>query len=212
MKQLNNNLINSLDPWTIFCVFSTTESHISKFFNITTSLFFTRQFNLVLDEELCYKLYSNNFKYIFDINENYHETIIHKIDVGDNNSLIIFQGNLKSLLANEELFKDIIDRNLINTSLFIFNHIKWKNICKKFLEKDIVLSGGSSTRRHMLSPIHIRLIICLTCFNFSYKDIVTSFNVISKNKEISMPKDALTSPLPPIIKIAHNNTASLAPS
>lgn len=203
MKQLNNNPINhippntgALHPWTTFCVFSTTESHISKFFNVTTSLFFTREFNLILNEDLCTRLYSNNFRYIFDINENYHETIIYNIDVGDNNSLIIFRGNLQALLVNEELFKNIIVRKLINSSVFILNNIKWKDFCKEFLKKDIVLSGGSSTRRHMLSPIHIRLVIVLTAFKFNYKDIVRSFNVISKEKELSLPKDNLTSPLP----------------
>lgn len=205
MKQLNNNLINSLHPWIILCVFSTTESHISKFFNITTSLFFTKHLNFVLDEELCTRLYSNNFKYIFDINENYHEVLIRKIDVGDNNSLIIYQGDLNSLLTNEELFKDVIDRKLINSSFFIFNNIKWKNICKKFLEKNIVISGGSSTRRHIMAPIHIKLILILTCLKFAYEDVVTSFNIISKNKEISMPKNDSTSPLPTKFRINRKN-------
>lgn len=208
MKQFNKNLAYNLNPWTIFCVFSTTESHISKFFNITSSLFFTLQFRLCLDDDLSRRLYYNDYKYIFNIDEKYPEQIIDKIDVGDSNILIVFRGNLKSLLANEELFKDIIDRNLINKSLFIFHNIKWKDICKKFLEKNIVLSGGSSTRRHIISPIHVKLMAVLNIFEFSYQDVVSSFNDISKLKEISLPKNELSFKAPTRTKQLSNKSAS----
>lgn len=191
MKHFNSKPILSLSPWTIFCVFSITESHKSKFFSLTTSLFFTNQFKLVLDDEVSRPLYYNNYKYIFDINDNYPIQIIEKIDVGDNNTLILFKGDLKSLLANQELFKDVVQRNEIRKSLFIFHNIKWKDICKNFLENNIVISGGSSTRRHIISPVQVKLMVVLNIFNFSYQDIVSSFNNISILKEISLPKDSL---------------------
>jgi hypothetical protein len=73
----------------------------------------------------------------------------------------IFNGNLNNLLNNSELFKKTLDNKLISKSVFIFHDIKWKNVCKAFLEIDIIISGRSSTKQHIISPLHLKLIFAI---------------------------------------------------
>jgi len=191
MKLFNNNRIYSLDPWTIFSVFSTTETLTSKKFNVTTSLFFTGLFKLNLHDELSRRLYYNGIFCIFDLDENSLQPITTKIDVGDGKNLIIYQGTLNSLLENDQFFKCDDFANVLNKSAFIFHNYRWTEICTKFSDKDIFICGGSSTRRHILAPIHLKLMTVLTNFDFTYQDVVSSFNDISKLKQISLPKGNL---------------------
>lgn len=51
----------------------------------------------------------------------------------------------------------------------------------------IVVSGGSSTKRHMLSPVHYKLLIIILCFGFVYQNIINFHH--NFHREISMPKD-----------------------
>lgn len=74
---------------------------------------------------------------------------------------IIFNGNLNNLLNNDELFKKILDNKLISKSVFILHDIKWKNICKAFLEINIIVSGRSSIKQHIISPLHLKLIFAI---------------------------------------------------
>lgn len=201
MTYSNKNPNYALDPWTIFSTFSITESDKSNFYSITSSTYFTGEFKLNVDEELLYRFYGTNFKYIFDINDRYPETSIQTLGENDN-ILVIFKGDLKALLAHEELFKDMMHRKYINNSLFIFHNLKWKDICRQFLVQNIIVSGGSSTRRHIISPVHVKMLIGITAFGFTYQDVVSSFNKISKLKEISMPKDELNFKVSTLMKQA----------
>ena len=190
MTYLNKNFNPGVSPWATFCVFSITESGKSEFLSITSSVFFSSKFNLAVNDELVCKLHDTNFKVIFDIDNSYPETIIEKFGEEDS-TIIVFKGTLEALLSHEEFFKDNINKKYISNSLFIFHTIPWKEICKQFLIRNIVISGGSSTRRHIISPVHVKLMVALNTFNFSYQDVVSSFNKISRYKEISMPKDEL---------------------
>lgn len=172
-------------------MFSSTEFEKSKFYNVTASTFFSGLFFIKVNDELKHKLFYSNFKYIFDINSNYREYSIEKFEINDKN-MFVYKGDLNSIINNGELFKDTIDKNIINNSIFIFHNIKWKDVCKGFLSKNIVISGGSSTKRHILAPIHYKLVSAIQIFDFLYQDIVTSFTKICKEKEISMPKDELS--------------------
>ena len=192
MKLFNNNRIYSLDPWTIFSVFSTTETFTSKKFNVTTSLFFTGLFKLNLHDELSRRLYYNGISCIFDLDDKCLQPSTTKIDVGEGHNLIVYQGTLNSLLENnDQFFKSDDFANLINKSAFIFHNYRWTEICTRFSDKDIFICGGSTTRRHILAPIHLKLMTVLTNFDFTYQDVVSSFNDISKLKQISLPKGNL---------------------
>lgn len=50
----------------------------------------------------------------------------------------------------------IDDVNSTNT-IFIFNDLTWKEVIQNFRARNIVLSGGSITKRHMLTPVHFKL-------------------------------------------------------
>ena len=191
MTNFNNKNI-PFNKWTIFCVLSNTEFNKSNFHNVTASTFFTNEYNLKLNDDLLDKLTFNNLFHIFDIDPRYSE-VTTEIITHNNQIITIIKGDLKGIINNGEIFKETIDEHIINRSVFIFHNLKWKDICKEFTSQNIIISGGSSTKRHIISPIHIRMVTILIVFIFSYKDIVTSFNVITKNKEISMPKDDLTS-------------------
>jgi hypothetical protein len=87
----------------------------------------------------------------------------------------------------------------LSTKIFFFEYTQWKILVRKFHDLGITLSGGSTTKRHLLSPVHMRLSSFLfiiegyqesldnTITSYQLNNLVHSFNVIenfSKNNDI----------------------------
>ena len=79
--------------------------------------------------------------------------------------------------------------NLIN-SVFIFDYTEWKDLVHKFKKFNIELSGGSTTKRQVLSPVQInlaRFLISVDGLKKSHNTVVNSFNLHEKiHKKVSI--------------------------
>nr|QWO71393.1 RNA polymerase [Termitomyces bulborhizus] len=60
----------------------------------------------------------------------------------------------------------------------VFKNISWNTICANFAKKDLDISGGSTNKRHLLSPIQYKLSIFLYLIkgNFSSQTVRSSFH------------------------------------
>jgi hypothetical protein len=184
MTLLNN------DAWKIFCVFSSPEFYKTKSYNVIASIFITKCVKFQSNISNC--LVDYNFEHVFEISSYISEPIRKDLMI-NGKKFTYLNCNLDYLLLEDGiLIKGTLNTDLISKSVFVFNDIKWKDICKAFLQKNIIISGGSSTKRHIVSPIHFKLINVLNCFGYNYLDIVTSFD--SLNKDIAMPKENISTP------------------
>lgn len=69
--------------------------------------------------------------------------------------------------------------------IFIFNTQNWRQICDAFALTSINISGGSNTKKHILSPINHRLSLFLMCLysgSNSSNEINKSFNMYLGNE------------------------------
>jgi DNA-dependent RNA polymerase len=89
---------------------------------------------------------------------------------------------LDHLFFTEEFLDDYLFSNKFNliNSAFIFDHTEWKDLVHKFKKLNITLSGGSNTKRQVLSPVQLnlaRFVISIDGFKESHKSVVNSFNI-----------------------------------
>ena len=194
MTNLNFYSNIASNSWAIFSVFSQTEFHKTNKYNITASTFITNGFNFKFDDTNLIKLVENKFTHIFVISDEFTSCESIPITIHDH-TITIVKSNLKGILTDGILFKLTLDKTIIKHSLFIFLNYNWKDICKEFSSNGIIICGGSSTKRHIISPLHYRIVVGIHCFGFTYNDIVKSFSNI--DKERSMPKDDLTKSINP---------------
>ena len=85
----------------------------------------------------------------------------------------------------EYLFEDNKKDALLYT--FIFESDNWTEISEWFSILSIIISGGSNTKKHKLSPLHHRLsqfLICLYGGRCSLNEVNKSFNLNLKNPKI----------------------------
>lgn len=89
---------------------------------------------------------------------------------------------LDHLFFTEKFLDDYLFSNKFNliNSAFIFDFTEWKDLVHKFKILNITLSGGSNTKRQVLSPVQLnlaRFLISIDGFKDSHKTVVNSFNI-----------------------------------
>lgn len=57
----------------------------------------------------------------------------------------------------EKRVVDIFVNNNINQMIFMFNNMEYRSVAAELAYHGIIVSGGSNTKKHMLSPIQLRL-------------------------------------------------------
>lgn len=89
------------------------------------------------------------------------------------------------------LLTSIIKQNNF-TPIFIFRNISWMEVLFQFFVFNYRISGGSYTKRHILSPLQYRLFQFLNCVDYNLEShIVKSFhlgNMFSKHSIIDFTK------------------------
>lgn len=116
---------------------------------------------------------------IYDLNK----TFVNISERKDLNYILV----LDQLFFTEEFLNDNLFSqkfNLLINSVFIFDHTEWKDLVHKFKILNITLSGGSTTKRQVLSPVQLnlaRFLISIDGFKDSHKSVVESFNI---NEEV----------------------------
>nr|YP_009493229.1 hypothetical protein [Ganoderma calidophilum]AWJ64024.1 hypothetical protein [Ganoderma calidophilum] len=88
-------------------------------------------------------------------------------------------------------YKELIDSNILNNKnwiidkFFVFNHIRYEHLVFLLRTKGIIISGGTHNRRHIISPLELRLVLnLLLFFNFSnkiHKEQVDYINYIAQS-------------------------------
>jgi len=78
----------------------------------------------------------------------------------------------------KKIIKDTVDnKKLPNHLIFIFEETSWFEILAYFRKQNIIVSGGSTTKRHILSPIDIRLSqFFISVFRGKCTEIINSFH------------------------------------
>jgi hypothetical protein len=92
---------------------------------------------------------------------------------------------------NEEVFRsrDVVFKNLYKT-IFIFDNIQWSEVCLHFKTKNIIISGGSNTKKHILNPIEFKFSIYLRGLGVTVDNVTNSFH--NTPKEFSYPSGKKT--------------------
>ena len=93
---------------------------------------------------------------------------------------------LASTVSIEDFLAQIIggDQNkkyLLNNALFIFDNLTWLNLQLLFRYLNIVLSGGSISKRHILSTSQFNLSNNLHVLNYNKEAIYNSFITLHKS-------------------------------
>jgi hypothetical protein len=120
------------------------------------------------------KVYNGNLK-ILAVDEEFTEAKTERI--GDS-----FANNFYFLEVPAELFfslegiKSILIKN-INQYIFIFKDVDYGTIVTRLALYNVILSGGSNTKKHILSPIQLRLArFLIALLNGGGSDVANSFH------------------------------------
>lgn len=65
----------------------------------------------------------------------------------------------------------LINNKNINHSIFLFRNLDYREIVTNLALFKVIISGGSNSKKHILSPIQLRLarfIIAISAFNRSW--------------------------------------------
>lgn len=100
-----------------------------------------------------------------------------------NTQFAVFNISHKDFFTKESL--NILLLKNHNNSRFMIFHFEnqtWANLLLNFRRFDIIVSGGSNTKRHILSPIQLRLAQFIVCLEgFSSSGVVESFKLDLKS-------------------------------
>lgn len=71
----------------------------------------------------------------------------------------------RNLFFTLECFEHLIDENKEDSfeNIFVFDGISWKELCAQFALISIDISGGSNTKKHLLSNLQFKLALFLSC-------------------------------------------------
>jgi hypothetical protein len=178
-NKLEHNMVCSIVQYPYPIYLNKIENNIS-FLNENTDFFQNRKFivvHLCLDivengedmliNENIFKLFKINiYEYLNLFNEfNYN---IRIKDILEN--LVKFENKkgkeikIEGLEVSNMLVKDNMENYNV---IFIFDGITWSNIILLFKNMNISIYGGSSSRRHLLSTVHLNLV--------KFLDVLTNF-------------------------------------
>ena len=147
---------------------------INFYFN---SELMVKRLNLFYDDKLIIYIIDNYCE-----GEEIKEYKINYSSTNDYNLIIIPTKNFYTKKIITDL---LINNKNINHSIFLFKNIGYKEIVVNLTLFDIIISGGSNSKKHMISPIQMRLARFLIAIsNFSSNEVANSFHFDQhKNKQ-----------------------------
>jgi hypothetical protein len=147
-----------------------------SYYIIASSYYFgsIKMVNLLTGDTLVKRLdmvYDSNIR-ILIISKDYKELKVEKIGYFFSKDFILYYVPM-DLFFSKEIIKEIIFENKnIHQFIFIFKDKDYGNLVADFNLFNIIISGGSNTKKHILSPIQLRL----ARFLIAYLPL-TGFNV-----------------------------------
>ena len=121
-------------------------------------------------------VYNNKLKIIMisDKSEGIKRTISIGNSIQSKYELVVLP---KNLFYTVETLRDLLLNESINKTIFIFNNLDYCDIVANFATFKLIISGGSNTKKHIISPIQMRLARFLIAINeFSDSEVVESFH------------------------------------
>jgi len=120
---------------------------------------------------------------IINVNTDDIETKTEKIGDSFNTDFIVYNISYKNFFKKETLdFLLLKNHNNSRFMIFHFETQTWSNLLLNFRRFDIIVSGGSNTKRHILSPIQLRLAQFIVCLEgISSSGVVESFKLDLKS-------------------------------
>lgn len=119
------------------------------------------------------------FKF-FKHNENTIEFTVSVILFSNYHGNLDFNNFLIDIIGSHFTTEKNID-NILNDVLFVFEDLSWSNVQLLFATLKIKISGGSTSRRQMLSPTEFMLSTYLIKMGYSHRAV---FNTLGYSKQI----------------------------
>ena len=108
-----------------------------------------------------------------------------------------YNNNISYLIINLEGFfyitRNLYDNLQKNNIIFHFKGFNWYDILIIFKVHDIIISGGSNTFKHILSPVSTRLALFLFAYYEDFETQIKDSFYLAKAKEFSKPLKDFTS-------------------
>jgi hypothetical protein len=121
---------------------------------------------------------------IIVIDDSYTEVNSYKIGNSISNDYIVFTFPTKVFFDEENIDKILIKNKFIHQFIFIFKDRDYANIVCNLSLFNIIVSGGSNTKNHFLSPIQLRLArFLIAILPVTGKDVGNSFHSNSINQK-----------------------------
>ena len=184
MKNQNMNNINSF--FTIMAI-SKAKLMNNQYSCIASSYYllhpapFSLNSNSMIDR---FNTFYNNEKLTIIIVSDKTDTI-KIINIGDsiNSNYTIFQIPPIEFFENTFIEKILLNNNM-NKTIFMFYNIKYRSIIDNLALLNIKINGGSGSKKHILSPVQLRLArFVIAISNNTGDEIVDSF-YFEKSKDI----------------------------
>jgi hypothetical protein len=103
------------------------------------------------------------------------------------------------IISFDEFFKKkeiydflTVSDNIHKNTIFIFKNINWINIVAKFRSLNIIVSGGSNTKKHILSPVQLRLSQFILAIGWDQNDSI-NYSFHGRTKANTKPTIDFTS-------------------
>jgi hypothetical protein len=167
-------MINNEKSFSTIMAFSAPKFIKDSYYIIASSYYFgsIKRFKIINNDTLVKRLdmvYDSNIS-IFLISKNFIELRVEKL--GDSKVFLVYSVPSDLFFTKQSIKEIIFDNKNIHQCIFIFKDKDYGNIVADFNLYDIIISGGSNTKKHILSPIQLRL----ARFLIAYLPL-TGFNV-----------------------------------
>jgi hypothetical protein len=144
-------------------------------------------FNLVKRLDM---LYDGNLQIVV-ISNDITEFNSKKISDSISNDFMLFKYPAELFFTKDKMEELLIKNKNINQFIFMFHNRDYGDIVKNFAFFNIIVSGGSNTKKHILSPIQLRLArFLIAILPLTGSNVVNSFH---SNREKQTPMFDYTS-------------------
>lgn len=187
-KKIKKSQTNT-DNFVIYAAFSRIKNKNNEL-QLVASTYYTNLFDLTSDliRSRLALLNCKTLRVLFICDKDKYDTMVCGSLFKNNNGLdVSFQMLEWFPFLNGNLFERFFIRGApeLSETIFIFDGTAgWKEVVALFKSKSVQITGGSNTKRHILSPVHLRLGKFISCIegmdsNMSYE----SFHLADQNTD-----------------------------
>jgi hypothetical protein len=121
-------------------------------------------------------VYNNKLKIIIITNK-FEKVETYKIGNSFTSNYTVFIVPSKEFYNKKLIDEAFLNNNYINHSIFMFENLDYREIVANLAMFNIIISGGSNSKKHILSPIQMRLArFIIAISSFSGSEIAESFH------------------------------------